>query len=434
MLKDRGDFAEEIMRIFPEESPSGEPKSVLTFTFQVTTDCSLCCTYCYQTNKGHEMMTWDVAKAAIDYAFDSANDHDSIFSYDFVSGIIVDFIGGEPLLNIDLVTQIIDYFEEQLVLRDSPWLFKHRYSFSTNGVAYFDDKVQSLLAKYGDLISMGVTVDGHKELHDKCRVFCNGHGSYDLAIKASLDQKNRFGNDSTKITLCPENIDETSRAIIHMLNLGYRYIHANCVFEEGWEPVHARTLYQEMKQIGDYILDNDLEDSCYVSLFGENDFSPLTDEDTSNWCGGVGSMIAVDYKGDFYPCIRYMESSIGKDRKPLIIGNIHDGAYKTAKTKKIKEAFSRVTRQSQSEQSCIDCPIASGCAWCSGYNYQKYGTVNKRATFICVMHKARALGSWYYFKKEAKKKGADHKIELFLPENDAIALIGEKEWSFLCNV
>ena len=231
--------------------------------------------------------------------------------------------------------------------RNSPWLFKHRYSFSSNGVAYFDPKVQDMLKKYGDLISMSITVDGYKDLHDKCRLFPNGEGSYDYAIAAALEEKRKHGGTGTKITLCPENISETSKAIINMFNLGYTYVFANCVFEEGWEIKDARVLYEQMKIIGDYVLDHDLEDSCGISLFNKDAFSPLPDTETQNWCGGTGAMLAVDYKGDIFPCLRYMESSLGNDREPLIVGNIYrGGAYKSEKDKKILKELESITRQS----------------------------------------------------------------------------------------
>lgn len=429
------DYNSELVQLFPEVGPDGVPKKVMTFTFQVTTDCSLCCTYCYQTHKGHEMMSWDTAKRAIDYILEEAKKPDSVLSYDKILGLVIDFIGGEPLLNIDLVIQIIEYFELRLLEENSPWLFKHRYCFSSNGVAYFDPKVQDMLSKYSDLISMGITVDGHKALHDKCRVFPDGRGSYDYAIAAALAEKRKFDGESTKITLCPDNIMETANAIINMLSLGFHYIFANCVFEEGWEIEHARILYQQMKIISDYILDNNLEDKCGVSLFQQDSFCPLTDADTNNWCGGTGSMLAIDYKGDIFPCIRYMESSIGTEQKPLIIGNIYQGgAYVTPEHQKVYQELIAITRQSQSTQECIDCPIAKGCAWCSGYNYQKFGTVNKRATYICIMHKARAIGNYYYWKKEALKKNIPCAFELYLPMEEIISIIGQEEWQLLSNL
>ena len=59
----------------------------------------------------------------------------------------------------------------------------------------------------------------------------------------------------------------------------------------------------------------------------------------------------------------------------------------------------QITRRSQSTDECYNCPIASGCSWCSAYNYEIYGTPNKRTTFICPMHKARVLANIYYWNK-----------------------------------
>lgn len=98
-----------------------------------------------------------------------------------------------------------------------------------------------------------------------------------------------------------------------------------------------------------------------------------------------------------------MESSLGADIKPLIIGNVIDGiATNTEEQERIKELKS-ITRSSQSPEKCMKCPVASGCSWCSAYNYQKFGTANKRATYICDMHKAASLANTYYWNKFYKK-------------------------------
>ena len=65
------------------------------------------------------------------------------------------------------------------------------------------------------------------------------------------------------------------------------------------------------------------------------------------------------------------------------------------------QALSGITRQSQSTDECLNCSVNSGCAWCTAYNYDHYKTPNKRATFICWMHKARVLANYYYWNKLA---------------------------------
>ena len=98
-------------------------------------------------------------------------------------------------------------------------------------------------------------------------------------------------------------------------------------------------------------------------------------------------MIALDWKGDIYPCIRYMESSLGDMVPPIKIGNIYDGIMKTSDCENCINKLKSVNRLTQSTEECINCRIAEGCAWCQAYNYQdSNGDINHRATYICVMH------------------------------------------------
>ena len=433
MIKAPETYSQQLERMFYGD-PRFSERSVKTVTFQVTEDCTLRCTYCYQPVKYSHYMDFNTAKRAVDVLFEMANDPESVLSYQKTGAIIIDFIGGEPFLAIDLITEIIDYIEQRLLETNSPWLLFHRYSFSSNGTLYFDDRVQALIKKYSDLLSIAITVDGNKALHDSCRLFPDGRGSYDIAIKAALDIKDRFNSKSTKITLSPENISQLSDAILNMWSLGFNYVHANCCFEEGWELTHAQIFYKELKALANHILDNALWEECGTSLFAEDIFTPYTEDNDQNYCGGTGDMIAVDYRGIFYPCIRYMPSSLNGEQPPLIIGSIERGIYKTEEDRQVLKELKAITRSSQSTEECNNCPIAGGCAWCSGYNYQKFGTANKRATFICVMHKARALANLYFWAKYyAKCPSEEVRFENHLTDKIALEIISEEEWMNLQN-
>ena len=171
-------------------------------------------------------------------------------------------------------------------------------------------------------------------------------------------------------------------------------------------------------------------------MFNKDNFCPLedTEDNNKNWCGGTGEMIAVDYKGDFFPCLRYMETSLPKDRKPLIVGNLDCGIYTREEDRRTLEFLESITRKSQSPDKCLVCPIAKGCAWCSGYNYSKFGTPNKRATFICIMHKATGLGNWYFWTKEAEKKKVKCDFINYLPKEEAIEIMGKDDFEMLSKV
>ena len=142
-------------------------------------------------------------------------------------------------------------------------------------------------------------------------------------------------------------------------------------------------------------------------------------------------MIACDYDGNIYPCIRYMSMSLGDDQPPLIIGNVDDGMLATPEQRRILEELKAIDRRTQSTDECYNCPIAEGCAWCSAWNYQLYGTADKRCTHICPMHKARALFNYYFWNKYFRKNGIRKRIKIYIPEEWALEIISEDEWNEL---
>ena len=392
-------------------------KNCKEITFQVTEACCLNCSYCYQLHKSSKKMTFQTAKDFIDLLlsdkFERINTTNTV-------GLSVHFIGGEPLMEIELITQIWEYLINELIRLNHPWLYRVRGDLCTNGVPYFNPKVQEFLKKYNHLFSFTVSIDGNKELHDSCRVDYQGNGSYDKAMAAVHHYYDTFGiMPEIKMTLSPYNINYTYDAVINLINEGYTNIYLNCVYEEGWNWHYANILYKEMIKLSDYIIDNNLNDKIYISLFDEDLFVPNNPDEDSNWCGGVGDvMLAIDPDGNYYTCLRYMESSLNGEQPPLKLGSIKEGYLATEQELYNYNLLQNITRTSQSSQECLNCKVATGCAWCSGYNYQKTGTPNKRLTYICPMHKARALANIYYWNKIYFKYNIDKTFPNYLSEED----------------
>lgn len=420
-------------RMYPLDEQEDYDNNVFNITFQVTDDCNLCCSYCYQINKGKHKMPFDIAKRFIDMLLDNDELTQSYVDTRRKRAAIIDFIGGEPFLEVELMDQICEYFIEQAILKDHPWQHNYRISVSTNGTLYFNPKVQAFIEKYKEFLSLNITVDGHKELHDACRVFPDGSGSYDLAIAAVRHfRQNHAMHLSSKITLAPGNIEHTAKALISLIEEGYDELNCNCVFEKGWTTEHATIFYYQLKQLADYVLDNNLQETHYISLFDNTRFKPMSRDNDQNWCGGNGIMIAVDYKGDVYPCVRYMESSLGDEVPPIIIGNVYDGLMQDAKCVNCINALKAVNRITQSTEECLNCRVADGCSWCQAYNYQASGgDFNKRATFICVMHKARALANCYYWNRYYLQTDQNKRMKLWLEDEKALEIIPEDELIFL---
>ena len=442
MRKTAEQFQDRLARLFPNESlfPSthvsklGDGKKLArTVTFQVTDACNLRCTYCYQINKQTHRMSFEVAKKFFDMIIEATPEDNEYINPENSPGLVLEFIGGEPFLEIELIDQIVDYAISRMIALNHPWANRFMLSICSNGVLYFDPKVQAFIKKHKEYLSFSISIDGNKQLHDSCRIFPDGSGSYDIAIKGVKHFREYYhGYMGSKMTLAPSNIKYAYDAVTNLIDLGYTEIHLNCVYEEGWTNADATILYEQLTKIADHLIeDRNLFDNIYLSIFDEFMFKPKNVESNENWCGGTGAMISCDYKGDIYPCIRYMESSLGDTAKPLKIGNVYDGIMQTPEDVETVRQLRAITRRSQSTDKCFFCPIADGCSWCSAYNYQTFGTANHRATFICPMHIARALANAYLWNKGNRKYYPDRRFKLYVPKEWALEIITEDQWNEL---
>jgi radical SAM peptide maturase (CXXX-repeat target family) len=377
-------------------------------------------------------MSFDTARQLIDQILTDDERTKDYYSSKNSPGVCIEFIGGEPLLEIKLIDQIVDYFISKCIELRHHWATRYMISFATNGLLYFEEDVQHFIQKNRRHLSLSVSIDGNKELHDACRVDLNGNGTYDRAIAAVRHYKSHWGNFmGSKVTISPDNVQYTSDAIISMIEEGYDGINFNVVNEEGWTVDHAKIYYRELKKLSDYLLEHDTLDDITINALSERYGHPIDVNDNTTWCGGSGAMLSIDYKGDLFPCIRYMESSLNGNKASFDIGNINDGIAKTAETADRLNLLSQTTRRSMSDDKCFNCPIAFGCATCTAYCYEMYGLPIKRTTFTCDMMKARALGLSYLWNSYYRKKCIDVRYALDIPDEWALEIIDIDELNIL---
>lgn len=377
-------------------------------TFIVTKDCQLACKYCYLVGKNEkERMQWATAKKAIDYILN--NEHDSQFSNE---SVVFDFIGGEPFLEIDLIDKICDYIKTELFSRNHHWFNSYRFSFTTNGINYDSEKVQNFIAKNREHLSIGITIDGTQQKHDLNRIWKGEgeeKGSYKDVVRNIPLWLEQFPNAATKVTISSADIPYIKESVLHLYSLGIHEVNINCVFEDVWNEGDDIKFEEQLMQLADEIIDDDFYKDFVCSFFWEQMGKPMDcQRENNNWCG-AGRMLAIDAAGNFYPCTRFAQYSL-RDKKAWIIGNIHDGIDKN----KLRP-FLTLDRCTQSTQECIDCEVASGCAWCQGENYDAADTptVYQRATAICKMHKARVRANNYYWNKLYRKLELEGEREEF---------------------
>ena len=375
-------------------------------TFIVTKDCQLACKYCYLVGKNEkERMSWEVAKKAIDYILDNEQDFEEV-------SVVWDFIGGEPFLEIELIDKICDYLKVEMFRRNHHWFNSYRFSFSTNGINYHTDKVQDFIKKNREHLSIGITIDGTEKKHDLNRIWKGDgpeQGSYKDVVKNIPLWLEQFPGGGTKVTISSADIPYIKESVLHLFDLGIHEVNINCVFEDVWNEGDDASFEEQLMQLADAIIDNDLYKENVCSFFTEQMGKPMDCVlENGNWCG-AGRMLSIDAAGNFYPCTRFAQYSL-RDKKAWIIGNIHDGIDKN----KLRP-FLTLDRCTQSSQECIDCEVASGCAWCQGENYDaaETPTVYQRSTAICKMHKARVRANNYYWNKLFRKLELEGRREEF---------------------
>ena len=382
------------MSIIKEHDQGWQPGVAKNITFIVTKDCQLACKYCYLVGKNSkERMTWEVAKEAIDYILDHENEFKE-------ESVIWDFIGGEPFLEIDLIDKICDYLKTEMYRRDHHWFNSYRFSFSTNGINYHEDKVQQFIKKNHNHLSIGITIDGTELKHDLNRVYkYSEKGSYKDVVRNIPLWLEQFPGAATKVTISSPDIPYIKESVLHLYDLGIKEVNINCVFEDVWKEGDDALFEEQLTELADAIIDMDFYRDHTCSFYAEFIGKPMDPgRDNQNWCG-AGKMLAVDAAGNFYPCTRFAAYSL-RSKPAWIIGNVKDGIDQN----KLRP-FLMLDRTTQSRPECIDCEVASGCAWCQGENYDAADThtIYQRATAICKMHKARVRANNYYWNKLFRK-------------------------------
>lgn len=404
------------MDLIKKEAESWQSGIAKSITFIVTKDCQLACKYCYLVGKNEkERMSWDVAKKAIDYILNHEKEYQE-------ESVVWDFIGGEPFLEIDLIDHICDYIKKELFRRNHHWFNSYRFSFSTNGINYDSDKVQHFITKNKSHLSIGITIDGTKAKHDLNRIWKGSgteRGSYDDVVRNIPLWLKQFPHGGTKVTISSADIPYIKESVIHLYSLGIHEVNINCVFEDVWHEGDDALFEDQLLQLADEIIDNGYYQENTCSFFSEHIGKPMDRQlENENWCG-AGRMLSIDAAGNFYPCTRFAQYSL-RNKKALTIGNINDGIDSNR-----LRPFLTLDRCTQSSEECLNCEIASGCAWCQGENYDAADTptIYQRSTAICKMHKARVRANNYYWNKlyrKLEKEGRRESYENNKPKSNSL--------------
>jgi len=372
-------------------------------TINTGESCNLACKYCYETNKKPKIQTFENAKAFIDRLLEDDNPANIDKTVDIMNGgLILDFIGGDALMFPELLDKTIQYFLVKATLLNSKWKHRFRISISTNGTLFENENVRKFVEKYRDVLSLGVSIDGCPEYHNRNRVFPDGKGSIEIIKKWWGWYIGIFGESGrqTKSTLNKDAIPYLLDNLKYMHEvLGIKYINQNFIFEDmGLNDDDLMELDKQLKLCADYVLEH--REDLYWSMIDDRFNNPKSYEEdikerpNKGWCGS-GSMPALSPDGNIYPCFRFLPVSFNDEsNKEYIVGNIKDGFNK-------KENFEKVrsyTRENISPGKCKQCEIESVCSWCIAGAIANEGAPI-RQTNLCEVMKLQVKWAKYYWSK-----------------------------------
>jgi radical SAM protein with 4Fe4S-binding SPASM domain len=363
-------------------------------TVQILTNlsCNLDCTYCYE-HKEQKHNDIDTIKTFMYIKFKTIeNKH-----------IIIDLIGGESFLFPELCDEIFSY-----ALQLSHKFNKHIFlSTTTNGTTLKNPKVRALIEKYKtNDFSLGVSVDGTKENHDKYRIYKDGSGSYEDAIEYLPWLFKTLGkeNVSVKATFTVETyLNSYYEGMVNLIKLGFTQIAGNIVFEDIVTKDLSYDIVKPLKQTIDYIVNNNLESTVKLLQFGNSledikSYMPVLSSSQDSWCGTCVHMACLGIDGKLYGCNRFCTM----DKPGMELGTFSDNAINITNTKLLNEVttFKRIW-----PEECQTCLLRASCPTCVAAIYEvedKEKYVNEKRQ--CGWTHAISIAKMYFASKLKEKE------------------------------
>ena len=202
---------------------------VKALCLHIAHDCNLACRYCFAEEGEYHgrraLMSYEVGKKALDFLIANSGSR---------RNLEVDFFGGEPLMNWQVVKDLVAYGREQEKLHDKNF----RFTVTTNGVL-LNDEIQEFVNKEMDNVVL--SLDGRKEINDKMRPFRNGKGSYDLIVPKfqKLAESRNQEKYYIRGTFTRNNLD-FSNDILHFADLGFKQMSIEPVVGDESDPYAIR--------------------------------------------------------------------------------------------------------------------------------------------------------------------------------------------------
>jgi uncharacterized protein len=376
--KGKGEIYDEIMQLVDEGLLFSQPDKDTTRARNVIKaaclhlahDCNLRCDYCFAKGGAfagkRELMSAGTAKAAIDFIARISGSR---------RNLEIDFFGGEPLLNFDVLKQTVEYARS--VEKDMGKRF--RFTVTTNAY-HLTDEMKDYIDEHMDNIV--VSIDGRPHVHDAVRKTAGGGGSYErVAENAKEMLLRRKGEYYVRGTFTADNLD-FSNDVLHIADMGFKGVSIEPVVttgERGLKPEHLDTIFKEYDALAEEYeaRRREGEGFTFFHFMVDLDAGPCLQKRIRG-CGAGTEYIAVAPSGDIYPCHQF----VGKPEYRM--GSVYGESLDRALAEKFNDC------NIFNIESCGGCWAKYYCSGgCAAANLNINGDIMKPYELGCEMQKKR---------------------------------------------
>ncbi len=356
----------------PDEVPV-KSDLVKALCLHICHDCNLACKYCFASEGAYKgvrsMMSEEVALKAVDFLIENSGNRKTLE---------MDFFGGEPLMNFDVVKKTVEYAKRRAAERGKTFLF----TMTTNGVLLKGETAEWLNREMENVV---LSLDGRREVHDAVRKTVNGKGSYDVVFENIRRFVEKRGDKQFYVrgTYTGKNLD-FGEDVLYLADQGFHIISMEPVVLPEDHELHIPDqklpeIREEYRRLAREYLKRRKEGKGFCFFHFEIDLEggPCLRKRVSA-CGAGNEYFSVTPTGDIFPCHQFADNPKYK------MGNVFDG--------KLNPEIRSIFRDSSlyTREGCEDCFARFHCSGgCAANNANFNGDVNKPYKPTCEMMKAR---------------------------------------------
>ena len=366
-----------------------DPGTIKAMCLHAAHDCNLRCKYCFAATGDfcmgeRKLLTYEVGKAALDWLVEKSGKR---------VNLEVDFFGGEPLMNFEVIKQLVAYGRSIEQEKNK----KFKFTTTTNCVLMNDEIIDFLNKEMSNVV---ISMDGRPEVHDRMRPTANGRGSYELIAPKAKEFAKRRGDGEYYVrgTFTGFNKD-FGNDVLFLADEGFEQLSIEPVVtdpkcEYALHEEDLPQIFDEYERLGQAYMDRRANGKWFnffhfmVDLEG----GPCLRKRLTG-CGAGNEYIAVTPDGDIYPCHQFV------GREGYRMGSVLDGTF----NREIQATFANNTVLTK--EKCRECWARFYCSGGCAANAQAFnGDISKPYDMECQMERKRLECAMAIYAKERAAK------------------------------